>query len=182
MLSAGSSSSQLGIWLVVVVVPHTNPSAANPLFSYAVWLYLPLRIGSPLLSRFLRPTMFHVPEGLRFLESQSASLSAVPEMVPMVPPFESYSFWKLVQGFVHVVVVVSLGGRPVVVVVQLVWFVTPSIMMFPPANKLMALRCTSGPLTRILLGVQPVGKVTFPPPPPPPPAPPSNIASIVRVA
>src|SRR5215217_6662443 len=55
-------------------------------------------------------------------------------------------------------------------------------MMFPPANKLMALRCTSGPLTRILLGVQPVGKVTFPPPPPPPPpAPPSNIVSILRV-
>src|SRR5215210_2143582 len=127
--------------------------------------------------------MFHVPEGLRCLESQSSNTSRVPEMPPMVPPFESYSFLKLVQGLVQVVVVVSLGGRPVVVVSHRVSFVTPSIMMFLPANKLTELRCTSGPLTRILLGVQPAGKVTFPPPPPPPPpAPASNFASILRVA
>src|SRR5215208_5717153 len=120
--------------------------------------------------------MFHVPEGLRFLESQSLRASGVPE-TSKIPPFPSYSFWKLVQGLVQVVV--GLFGGPVVV--QLVWFVTPSIMMFLSVNMLMALRCTFGPLSRILLGVQPVGKVTFPPPPPPP-APPSNIASILRVA
>src|SRR5688500_8967376 len=112
MLSA--FSSQLGTWLVVVVVPHTNPSAANP---------DPLKsccVGAPSLSSFLRPTTFHVPEGLRSLESQSLSSSGVPE-TSKIPPFPSYSFWRLVQGFVHVVV--CLGGRPVVV--QLVWFVTP---------------------------------------------------------